>query len=133
MLLPAMFGTLSAFLGFYLGSFLRNFLSPQNFYKIIWFLFLITGIRLAITAISKFWLFKVFWLNSKTQKTVDKNLQQTPRRGLGMFLMIICCITISIGPLLFRNMESADIWQINIYRSVSVSYTHLTLPTKRKV
>ena len=36
-----------------------------------------------------------------------------------MFLMIICCITISIGPLLFRNMESADIWQINIYRSVS--------------
>ena len=54
MLLPALFGTLSAFLGFYLGSFLRNFLSPQNFYKIIWFLFLITGIRLAITAISKF-------------------------------------------------------------------------------
>ncbi len=36
-----------------------------------------------------------------------------------MVLMIICCITISIGPLLFRNMESADIWQINIYRSVS--------------
>ena len=58
-------------------------------------------------------------MNSKTQKLIDKNLQQTPRRGLGMFLMIICCITISIGPLLFRNMESADIWQINIYRSVS--------------
>ena len=54
MLFPSLFGTLSAFLGFYLGSFLRNFLSPQNFYKIIWFLFLITGIRLAITAISKF-------------------------------------------------------------------------------
>ena len=33
--------------------------------------------------------------------------------------MIICCITISIGPLLLRNMESDDIWQINIYRSVS--------------
>ena len=41
------------FSGFYLGLF-KNFLSPQNFYKIIWFLFLITGIRLAITAISKF-------------------------------------------------------------------------------
>ena len=54
MLFPALFGTLSAFLGFYFGAYLRNFLSPENFYKIIWFLFLATGIRLAITAISKF-------------------------------------------------------------------------------
>ena len=47
------------------------------------------------------------------------NKPAIPKRGLAMFLMIVCCITISIGPLLFRNMENADIWQINIYRSIS--------------
>ena len=54
--------------------------------------------------------------------TKQKSLREItfkPRRGLAMFLMVVCCITISIGPLLFRNIENADIWQINIYRSVS--------------
>lgn len=51
---PSLFGTVSAIIGFLLGSFLRNFLSPENFYKIIWFLFLITGFRLALTAFEKF-------------------------------------------------------------------------------
>jgi len=51
---PSLFGTLGAFSGFFLGSFLRNYLSTENFYKIIWVLFLITGLRLAITAFSKF-------------------------------------------------------------------------------
>ena len=51
---PSLLGTLSALLGFLLGTFLRNFLSPENFYKVIWFLFLITGFRLALTAFSKF-------------------------------------------------------------------------------
>ena len=51
---PSLLGTLSALVGFVLGSYLRNFLSPENFYKIIWFLFLITGLRLALTAFSKF-------------------------------------------------------------------------------
>ena len=50
----SLLGTLSALLGFLLGTFLRNFLSPENFYKVIWFLFLITGFRLALTAFSKF-------------------------------------------------------------------------------
>ena len=52
------------------------------------------------------------------QKSLRENTFK-PRRGLAMFLMVVCCITISIGPLLFRNIENADIWQINIYRSVS--------------
>ena len=43
----------------------------------------------------------------------------TTTRGWGMFLMIICCITISTSPLIFRSVENADIWQINIYRSFS--------------
>ena len=47
------------------------------------------------------------------------NKPALPKRGWAMFLMIVCCITISIGPLLFRNMENADIWQISIYRSIS--------------
>ena len=52
------------------------------------------------------------------QKPIRKNTVK-PKRGLAMFLMVVCCITISIGPLIFRNIENADIWQINIYRSVS--------------
>ena len=55
--------------------------------------------------------------NAKEIKT--NNNSPLPRRGWAMFLMIICCISISIGPLLFRSMESADIWQISIYRSIS--------------
>ena len=55
---------------------------------------------------------------SSQQNTLKAKTANT-KRGFAMFLMIVCCITISIGPLLFRNMESADIWQINIYRSVS--------------
>ena len=51
---PSLFGTFTAFLGFKLGSFVRKFVSPDNFYKILWIIFLITGFRLAITAISKF-------------------------------------------------------------------------------
>ena len=43
----------------------------------------------------------------------------TTARGWGMFLMIFCCITISTSPLIFRSVENADIWQINIYRSFS--------------
>ena len=52
------------------------------------------------------------------QKSIRENTVK-PKRGLAMFLMVVCCITISIGPLIFRNIENADIWQINIYRSVS--------------
>jgi len=55
--------------------------------------------------------------NTKDIKTNIKSA--LPRRGWAMFLMIVCCISISIGPLLFRSIESADIWQISIYRSIS--------------
>ena len=50
----AVTGTVTAFIGFKIGSKLRNFLSSENFYKILWILFLLTGLRLALTAISKF-------------------------------------------------------------------------------
>ena len=51
---PSLLGTVTAFIGFKIGSKLRNFLSSENFYKILWILFLLTGLRLALTAISKF-------------------------------------------------------------------------------
>ena len=54
-----------------------------------------------------------------TKDIKTNNKLALPKRGWAMFLMIVCCITISIGPLLFRNMENADIWQISIYRSIS--------------
>ncbi len=54
-----------------------------------------------------------------TKDIKTNNKLALPKRGWAMFLMIVCCVTISIGPLLFRNMENADIWQISIYRSIS--------------
>ena len=40
-------------------------------------------------------------------------------RSRAMFLMVAVCVTVSIGPLLFRSMENADIWQIIFFRSIS--------------
>ena len=51
---PSLFGTVTAFIGFKIGSNLRKFLSSENFYKALWILFLLAGLRLALTAISKF-------------------------------------------------------------------------------
>ena len=35
-----------------------------------------------------------------------------------MFIMIVICLLVSLGPLLLRSMEDADIWQILFYRSL---------------
>ena len=51
---PSLLGTVTALIGFKIGSILRNFLSSDYFYKALWILFLLTGFRLALTAISKF-------------------------------------------------------------------------------
>ncbi len=44
----------------------------------------------------------------------------TPRRGFAICLMIACSTVISFGGLILRNIEQADAWQINFYRSVSL-------------
>ena len=43
-----------------------------------------------------------------------------PRRGFAMMLMIVSSVIISFGGLVVRNIEMADAWQINIYRSLSL-------------
>ncbi len=44
---------------------------------------------------------------------------QPPRRGFAMLLMIVGSIVISFGGLVIRNIEAADPWQINFYRSIA--------------
>ena len=44
-----------------------------------------------------------------------------PRRGFAMMLMIISSVIISFGGLIHRNFEFPDPWQINIYRSLSLT------------
>ena len=58
-------------------------------------------------------------MKNQLETKIKPSQTGTTARGWGMFLMIICCITISTSPLIFRSMENADIWQINIYRSFS--------------
>tara|TARA_B100000989_G_scaffold167133_1_gene124980 strand:+ start:2510 stop:3715 length:1206 start_codon:yes stop_codon:yes gene_type:complete len=58
-------------------------------------------------------------LKNQLETKIKTSQTGTTTRGWGMFLMIICCITISTSPLIFRSVENADIWQINIYRSFS--------------
>tara|TARA_B100000886_G_scaffold339729_1_gene306077 strand:- start:121 stop:1335 length:1215 start_codon:yes stop_codon:yes gene_type:complete len=61
----------------------------------------------------------VYLLKNQLETKIKTSQTGTTTRGWGMFLMIICCITISTSPLIFRSVENADIWQINIYRSFS--------------
>ncbi|MGI9465266.1 MAG: DMT family transporter [Aestuariivirgaceae bacterium] len=42
------------------------------------------------------------------------------RRGFAMMLMIVSSVIISFGGLLVRNIEAADAWQINLYRSLAL-------------
>lgn len=43
-----------------------------------------------------------------------------PRRGFAMGLMVVASIVISFGGLIVRNIEDADPWQINLYRSTAL-------------
>ncbi|MFQ6024203.1 MAG: DMT family transporter [Acidiferrobacterales bacterium] len=43
-----------------------------------------------------------------------------PRRAFAMGLMVVSSIVISFGGLIIRNIEDADSWQINLYRSVAL-------------
>ena len=61
----------------------------------------------------------MYLLKNQLETKIKTSQTGTTARGWGMFLMIICCITISTSPLIFRSVENADIWQINIYRSFS--------------
>lgn len=44
---------------------------------------------------------------------------QTNRRAFAMMLMVVGSVVISFGGLIVRNIEMADAWQINFYRSIA--------------
>jgi len=46
--------------------------------------------------------------------------EEPSRRSLAMILMVISSVGISFGGLIVRNMDDADPWQINFYRSISL-------------
>ncbi len=50
-----------------------------------------------------------------------------PRRALAMGMMVVGSVAISFGGLVIRNIEAADTWQINFYRSVAFVATILTV------
>ncbi len=50
----------------------------------------------------------------------DPALDEPPRRVFAMILMVVSSIAISFGGLIIRNMEGADPWQINFYRSIAL-------------
>ena len=49
----------------------------------------------------------------------DKFAAISPRRGYAIILMLIGSTTISLAGLAIRNIEMADNWQINLYRSLA--------------
>lgn len=51
---------------------------------------------------------------------LPETLPQPSRRVWAMGLMIISSVGISFGGLVIRSVESADVWQINFYRSVAL-------------
>lgn len=46
-----------------------------------------------------------------------------PRRAFAMALMVVSSVSISFGGLILRNIEDADVWQINFYRSLALVVT----------
>ena len=46
-----------------------------------------------------------------------------PRRAFAMALMVISSVSISFGGLILRNIDDADVWQINFYRSLALVFT----------
>ncbi|MEM0990866.1 MAG: DMT family transporter [Pseudomonadota bacterium] len=50
-----------------------------------------------------------------------------PRRAFAMVLMVISSVAISFGGLILRNIEDADVWQINFYRSLALVAVVLTI------
>ena len=68
-----------------------------------------------------------------------KDIELIPRRAYATVLMLIGSIVISFGGLVIRNINTADTWQINFYRSLAFSMAILifllfrygkTAPTK---
>jgi drug/metabolite transporter (DMT)-like permease len=49
-----------------------------------------------------------------------ETLTLAPRRGFAMGLMVLSSTVISFGGLIIRNMEAADSFQINLYRSLAL-------------
>ena len=58
-------------------------------------------------------------MSTKLDNTYSRNAV-VPRRGFAMGLMVACSVVISFGGLIIRNMEDADAWQLNFYRSVAL-------------
>jgi drug/metabolite transporter (DMT)-like permease len=54
------------------------------------------------------------WMTPK-----NESVETNPRRGYAMILMLIGSTIISLSGLAIRNIETADHWQINFYRSIS--------------
>ena len=46
-------------------------------------------------------------------------IEPLPRRAYAMILMLIGSIVVSFGGLVIRNINAADNWQINFYRSLA--------------
>ena len=55
------------------------------------------------------------------QVDADSGTEQAPlRRGFAIMLMVVSSVALSFGGLILRNIEQADAWQINFYRSLAL-------------
>ena len=51
---------------------------------------------------------------------IAEHVDTNPRHAFAMALMVISSVAISFGGLILRNIEDADVWQINFYRSAAL-------------
>ena len=59
--------------------------------------------------------------------TISHPGHATPRHAFAMALMVVSSVAISFGGLILRNIEDADVWQINFYRSLALVAVVLTM------
>lgn len=53
----------------------------------------------------------------------SEQIDTKPRRAFAMALMVISSVGISFGGLILRNIDDADVWQINFYWSLALVFT----------
>lgn len=58
---------------------------------------------------------------------IAEHVDTNQRRAFAMALMVISSVGISFGGLILRNIDDADVWQINFYRSAALVGTVLLI------
>lgn len=80
-------------------------------------------IQMSIYARLQVWTPSDTWKIETAVTAFNQQTDAQPRHAFAMALMVISSVSISFGGLILRNIDDADVWQINFYRSLALVFT----------